>query len=45
MRQYGYDEVEWWTVDHGFSDPIVYVAIVMVIITLIAILKGMNDGK
>ena len=45
MKTYEYTDVEeWWTVDHGSSDPIVYVANIMIVITLIAILKGMNDG-
>ena len=42
MRNYEYYEVEWWTVDHSFSSPIVYIGIVMVVITLIAILREMN---
>ena len=43
MKTFGYQDVEEWiTVDHTLSSPIVYVAIVMIVITLVVILREMN---
>ena len=42
MKTFGYEEVEWWTVDHTLSSPLVYFGIIMAVVTIVVILREVN---